>query len=133
MDGFDFLSFSRQDAKNAKKATIQIKNRATKGKYKFIGFLDCLFIRFINIQNASIVASFIEKTVNCEPITVNSYLFIILPHNLPPDHGVLLPAQVVSFRVADVVVQAATLLAVGGALDDQFGHGGDVAQFDEVR
>ncbi len=56
-----------------------------------------------------------------------------LTHDLPADHRVLLPAVVVFLRIGDVVVQAAALLAVGGAFDDQFGHGGDVAQFDQVR
>ena len=30
-------------------------------------------------------------------------------------------------------MQATALLAVSGALDDQFGNGGNVAQFDEIR
>ena len=31
----------------------------------------------INIQHASIVAQFIEKTVNCEPTTVNGYNYFL--------------------------------------------------------
>ena len=46
MGGFDLLSFSRQDAKNAKRATIQMKSSATKGEYKFIGLVECLFLLF---------------------------------------------------------------------------------------
>jgi hypothetical protein len=56
-----------------------------------------------------------------------------LPHDLPTDHCVFFPAPVIFFRVTDIVVQPAAFLAVVGAFDDQFGYGGDVAQFDEVR
>lgn len=56
-----------------------------------------------------------------------------LPHDLPTDHRVFFPAPVIFFRVTDIVVQPAAFLAVVGAFDDQLGHGGDVAQLDEVR
>ncbi len=46
--------------------------------------------------------------------------------------SVLLPVNIIFFRVVDIVVQAAALLALERTADDQFGDRGDVAQFDQV-
>ena len=49
-----------------------------------------------------------------------------------PDERVLLPVEIVAFRIVQRGVQAPALLAEQRAADDQFGHRGDVAQLDEV-
>src|SRR3954469_22759016 len=50
----------------------------------------------------------------------------------PGDDRVLGPVVVVAVGVVEGVVQAAALLAAGGALHDQRRHVGDVAQLDHV-
>src|ERR671931_2728867 len=51
---------------------------------------------------------------------------------LPRNDCIAQPVVIVLIGVVDGEVQAAALLAAGGALDDQPGHIGDIAQLDDV-
>ena len=45
----------------------------------------------------------------------------------PADNGILLPARIVALGILQGIVQAAAFFSMLGALDDQLGHGGDIA------